>query len=729
MAALQTIRSKGAILIAVIGLALFAFIAEEFFRSFQTTRNADHMKVGEVFGRSLSYTDYQQLVEEQTEFAKMQRAMAGQSDHLNDQELDQIRNQVWQDFVTSSIIEREAEKLGLRVTNEDVQEALRTGRAQSLQALAQLGFANQQTGQFDVAALQDFLKNYDKNMQQMLQSGRQDYAEQYQQIRRIWDYTEKQLRKELLSQKYGLLLSQAFISNPVSAKQTFEDLNQQIAAEVVAIPYSTVTGKEVEVSDAELKEVYEQYKVLFRNESATATLKVLDITVTPSEEDKAALVAEVKELQEKLQAGEDPATVVGGSKTIYTYSNLAMSKEAFRQMPDVVAALDSMAVGSVKPAYFNPQDNTVTTLKLVGKVQAADSVLYRRVVAIGATPEESATRADSILKAVQGGATLAAMAKRYGQPTDSAWMVSRQYEAGGIPEADAKMIGEVNMMEPGVRVFSGAQGSIVIEVLQRRHIVPKYNVAVVKCPLNFSKDTYNKALTKINVFLRDNRTLADIEKNAAKAGYILRDEAGYQQSNLSIQENIGGSGARDAVRWVFEEAKVGEVSKLYECGRQNDHLLVLGVKDVCKDKFLSLENGNVKQAITQLAKQRKQAAVLRERVKNVKTLAEAKAVSGAIVDTVKTSFAQSPRMKSLTVVEPKLGGVLARTADGKLTGAVEGAAALYFAQVQGRIPSEEAYEEKMAIEQAASQQGQMAMRTLIGSLLEKANLKDNRYKF
>ena len=95
MAALQTIRSKGAILIAVIGIALFAFIAEEFFRSFQTTRNADHMKVGEVFGRSLSYTDYQQLVEEQTEFAKMQRAMAGQSDHLNDQELDQIRNQVW----------------------------------------------------------------------------------------------------------------------------------------------------------------------------------------------------------------------------------------------------------------------------------------------------------------------------------------------------------------------------------------------------------------------------------------------------------------------------------------------------------------------------------------------------------------------------------------------------------------------------------------------------------
>ncbi|MBR1733645.1 MAG: SurA N-terminal domain-containing protein, partial [Alloprevotella sp.] len=461
MAALQTIRSKGALLIGVIGLALFAFIAEEFFRSFQTTSNMDRMKVGEVYGKDLSYTDFQQLVEEQTEIAKLQKSMAGQGDALTDQEQDQIRDRVWQDFITSSVIEHEAGKLGIRVTEEDEQNALRTGQLQSLQILAQLGFANQQTGQFDVAALQDFLKNYDKNMKQMLQAGNTAYAEQYQQIRKVWDYAEKQLRKEILSQKYGLLLSSTFISNPVTAKMNFDDQTVQTKAEVVALPYSTVADKDVKVEDADQKELYALYKELFRNDGGkTASLKVLDVTVTPSEADREALMNEVKAQQEKLQAGEDPASVVGGSKTIYTYSNLAMSKGAFRQMPDVSTALDSMAVGSVKPAYFNAQDNTVTTLKLVSKVQAADSVLYRRIVAVAATPEESATRADSIFKAVQGGAKLADLAKKYGQPTDSVWMVSRQYEGPGLPEEDAKLIGEINQMEPGVRVFSNAQGSI-----------------------------------------------------------------------------------------------------------------------------------------------------------------------------------------------------------------------------------------------------------------------------
>ncbi|MBR1712862.1 MAG: SurA N-terminal domain-containing protein [Alloprevotella sp.] len=730
MAALQSIRSKGALLIGVIGLALFAFIAEEFFRSFQTTSNMDRMKVGEVYGRDLSYTDFQQLVEEQTEIAKLQKSMAGQGDALTDQEQDQIRDRVWQDFITSSVIEHEAEKLGIRVTEEDEQNALRTGQSQSLQILAQLGFANQQTGQFDVAALQDFLKNYDKNMKQMLQAGNTAYAEQYQQIRKVWDYTEKQLRKEILSQKYGLLLSSTFISNPVTAKMNFDDQTVQTKAEVVALPYSTVADKDVKVEDADLKELYAQYKELFRNDGGkTANLKILDVTVTPSEADREALMNEVKAQQEKLLAGEDPASVVGGSKTIYTYSNLAMSKGAFRQMPDVSAALDSMAVGSVKPAYFNAQDNTITTLKLVSKVQAADSVLYRRIVAVAATPEESATRADSILKAVQGGAKLADLAKKYGQPTDSVWMVSRQYEGPGLPEEDAKLIGEINQMEPGVRVFSNTQGSIVVEVLQRKNIETKYNVAVVKCPLNFSKETYNTALNKINRFLADNRTLADIEKNAAKAGYILSDQPNYTQSNLSIQENIGGSGAKDAMRWVFEEAKAGSISKLYECGRQNDHLLVLGVKNVSNEKYLSADDANVKEALTQLAKQKKQAALLLERTKGVKDLAAAKALAGAVTDTVSTSFLQSPQLNALGVAEPKLGGVIARTADGKFTGPVAGAAAIYFAQVQSRTPSTEAYDEKTASEQAAAQQAQTAMRTLLASLIQKANVKDNRYKF
>lgn len=731
MAALQKIRSKGGLLIGIIGLALFAFIAEEFFRSFETTSNLDRQKVGEVYGKSLSVQDFQAEVDERSEIVKLQRSMQGQGDALSDREQDQIRETVWQEYVQNAIIEHEATKLGLQVTDEDEQNALRDGQSASLQTLARLGFANQQTGQFDVAALQDFLKNYDKSMQQMAQAGQQQYMEQYQQIRKIWEYTEKQLRKEILSQKYGMLLSQAFISNPISAKMDFDDQTIKYTAEVAAVPYSTVNDKEINVTESDLKAMYDQYKELFRNDTKSASLKILDVTVTASEADKKKLTEEVKALEQRLQAGEDPAAVVGSSKTVYAYSNLAMTKNAFRQMPDVAGKLDSIGAGSVVPTYYNAADNTVTTFKLVNKVQAADSVQYRMIAAVAKTPEESATRADSILKALQGGARFADLAKKYQQQGDSVWMTSSQYEAPGISEEEAKMIAEINTMEPGLKVLSNQQGSIVVQVMQRKNMVSKYNVALVKCPLNFSKETYNAALNKVNKFLAQNRTLADLEKNAAKAGYTLIDQPNYLQNNLSIQTQIGGSAAKDALRWVFDDAKAGEISKLYECGRDNDHLLVIGVKSVNDDDYVGLDDENVRKTITQLCKQQKKGALLAERLKGVKSLADAKKQKGAVSQTLTdiVFLGQAPALQQIGMPEPRLAGAIARTARGQFSGPVQGAAAIYFVQTTNKLAGSEKFDATTQQQQSAGRTAQMAMRGLLQGLMEEAKVKDNRYKF
>src|SRR3712207_8716474 len=87
MAALGTIRKRGGVLVAIIGLGLFAFIAEEFFRSCESTRNEQRQQVGEVLGEKVNVQDFQKLVDEYTEVIKMQQGQQS----LNDEQLNQDR--------------------------------------------------------------------------------------------------------------------------------------------------------------------------------------------------------------------------------------------------------------------------------------------------------------------------------------------------------------------------------------------------------------------------------------------------------------------------------------------------------------------------------------------------------------------------------------------------------------------------------------------------------------
>ena len=113
MAVLGKIRSKGILLICIIGLGLFAFIAEEFFRSCETSENDKRQQVGEVLGDKINIQEFQALVDEYTEVMKLQQG----ADNLNDEQMNRVKDMVWNTYVQNKIIENETEKLGLTVTD------------------------------------------------------------------------------------------------------------------------------------------------------------------------------------------------------------------------------------------------------------------------------------------------------------------------------------------------------------------------------------------------------------------------------------------------------------------------------------------------------------------------------------------------------------------------------------------------------------------------------------
>ena len=123
MAAIGKIRSWGPVLATVIGVALFAFIAEEAFRSCEATKNQQRQQVGEVLGKKISVQEFQNLVDEYQEVIKLTQGR----DNLSEDELNQVKDQVWNQFVNEQIIATEAGKLGLTVTDEEMQNMLKEG--------------------------------------------------------------------------------------------------------------------------------------------------------------------------------------------------------------------------------------------------------------------------------------------------------------------------------------------------------------------------------------------------------------------------------------------------------------------------------------------------------------------------------------------------------------------------------------------------------------------------
>lgn len=332
MAALGKIRSRGLILICIIGFGLFAFIAEELFRSCESSRNDQRQQVGEVLGEKISVQDFQKLLDEYQEVIKMQQG----TETLSEEQLNQVKDMVWNTYVQSKLVEKEAKELGLTVTDTELQDVLKAG---TNPMLLQTPFVNQQTGRFDAASLQKFLADFKANKAAV----NPQMQEQYQKIYNYWTFIEKTLRQQLLAQKYQGLLAHCFLSNPVEAKMAFEDENQESQINLAAFPYSDIADNKVTVEESDLKAKYDQLKARFYQPMESRDIKYVDIEVSASPADRAALQKEFAGYRTQLAAAADPAEVVRKSGSLVEYIGVPVPRQFFPQ--DVAAQFDSMAVG------------------------------------------------------------------------------------------------------------------------------------------------------------------------------------------------------------------------------------------------------------------------------------------------------------------------------------------------------------------------------------------------
>lgn len=718
MTALGKIRSKGILLIIIIGLGLFAFIAEEAFRSCNGIKGQNSQQIGEVLGEKIYVQDFQKLLDEYQDAMKLTM----RTDNLSEDQLNQLKDQVWQQLVSERVMKEDCKKLGLTVTEDELQNVLNDG---TNQLLTQTPFVNQQTGRFDVSILKQFIDAYRKaeasNNSQQLDQMRPAYN--------YWLFVEKNLRTQLLAQKYQSLLANCVLSNKVEAKMAFNEENEEAQIQLASIAYNTIKDADIKVTDEELKAKYEELKPAFRQQQETRDVKMVDVQVKASATDRGQLQKDMAGYQKQLAAAADPTQVVSKSGSMIQYIGLPVSGKAFQQYPDIASKIDSMAVGTTG-VVENTKDNTYNIVRILSRTELPDSVEFRQIQVGGKTLEATRASADSIQKALAAGGDFQAIAKRYGQDSTTTWFTGAMYEQASTMSQDNRAYIEalLNGAVGSTQNVELTQGNVVIQVLNRKAMKSKAVAAVIKKEIRFSDNTYSKAYNRFSQFVTQSQaSLADLQKHATKFGYTVQDLNDFATSSHTVG-NVGGSGIRDAIKWIFE-AKEGQVSQLFEAGKENDHLLVLCMTKIHPQGYRPWDDAQVKEILKREVIRDKKAEMIMAKLKGVNSIAAAQA-KGAKVSTVnQITFAAPAFIQATGAAEPALSGAVAATAQGKFCSApVKGNAGVYVFQVVKKQMRPAKYNEEQQI-QMCRQRAMQYMGNFMQDLVFGAGVVDNRYLF
>lgn len=717
MAALGKIRSKGPLLVAIIALGLFAFIAGDGFKSCESFTAQKRNQVASILGEKVNAQDYQRYVEEfkeamTTEYGMQQQQAPGD---------EQLKEMAWQNFVNERIIAAEAKELGLNVTDAEIENVIKEGTHPFLMGIAIPQFHNEKTGRFDVNALKQFLSNYNSARKTNPQM-----AEQLAPAYRYWIFKENQLRQTLLAEKYQAMIQGAVLSNPVEAKFVFDAEKTESNIELAYMDYKSINDKEATVSDADLKAKYEELKERFYIPQEIREIKYINVKKEASTADRAEIQKQMVAYQQELATTDNIEQVVRKSQSRVQYAGVAAPKSIFPT--DIASKLDSIAVGATVGPTENKADNTLNIIRMIGKTNQADSIEYRLIAIGGNTVDAAKKTADSVYNALKGGADFEAIAKKYNQTGEKQWVTAAQaYNAvaqskENLPIVNAWNNGVINEYQN----IALTQGNMIIQVTNRKAFSTKYDVAVIKRTIDFSDETSNAIYNKFNSFVAANQTLADMEKNAAKSNYHVSE-----MPNLTTSSGLiaGIQGTREALKWAFE-AKEGDISQVYSCGTNMDELLVVVLTKIHPKGYLTLDHEQVNEYVKSEAIKDKKAELIMAKLKGVNSIAAAKQKGCKTTTVEQITFAAPAMIPALQTSEPVLSGAVYATPKGQFSKhPVKGNAGVYLFQVTDKKQLPGKFDVKQYKQQAAATTMRTMFQTIQQDLQRKADIVDNRYIF
>lgn len=539
MATLEKIRSKGGVLVAIfVGFALFAFIMMDMMSSGGSLFSGSRMEVANINGNSINIQEFQNKVTEIEEFNKLNQGI----NSLSEEQVNALRDQVWDQLVSQTILTEKYQEVGLSVSSEELKEMV-SGTHIHPAMLQHPLFANPQTGMFDKQQVVNFL--IAKN---------QDVTANF-----YWMVFEEQLINDQLFTKYRNLLKKGMYIPTAWKNSELSARNKQVDFDFVVARFTSVPDSAVSVSDSEINAYYKKNKDRFQQEAAR-NIEYVTFLVEPTEEDRENTLKVITNMMNDFSSPDLNAAQFVNLNSDEQYSDRNHRAVEFsREIEDFVTTAKP---GEVYGPYL--EDNSYKLTRLIAINQLPDSVNASHILLQGASIEEANQQADSLINLLNKGANFAELARKHSQDQGSA-----------INGGDLDWFPEGVMVKPfNDAAFNGKRGDIVkVETQFGVHIIwiknqsklsPKYQVATLVRNINYSSKTYQQVYSEATRFASINNSVDKFNQAIADENLTKRFGRNIRRNDLLVS-NLESS--RDLVKWAYD-ASVGALSPVFEFGDQ-----------------------------------------------------------------------------------------------------------------------------------------------------------------
>ncbi len=705
MAALQTIRDRGGLLISiVIGLALAAFIIGDALSSGSSVFNSERNQAGEIAGESVSIMDYQNMVNQQEELIKAMNGLSA----LNEEQQTMLRNNIWQQLVMTKLMDAEYEEIGLGVSSEELYDImLGDNMSPSIRQL----FADPTTGTVDKERARTIVS-------QILESPDQGQ-------KAYWLNMEKEIGENRKLTKYHDLVGKAlFITDEQATENAAGNVSKADISYIVK-NYNTIDDSTISISNKEIETYYQENQARFQQEESRR-IAYVNFDIDPSGEDYAETEKAVAELVDEFAASDEPMEFV--NLTSDRKADLAYYKKS-ELGNDSVANYLFAHKGKVHGPYL---ENNAYKISRVGSVKMLpDSVRARHILIAPQNNNYAQAKAvaDSLANLLKKGANFEQLARANSTDQNSAvnggdlgWFNQRTMVQ---PFSDTVFFAKRNEIKVVVTQF----GAHVVQVTQRAKPVEKIQVATIEKEITPSNKTTNKIYNDARHFASQIANAEDFNKQAEEQGLTKR----IATVNKNDKTIAGMDNARDMIRQIYlaEEpglVKTTDESIIFTNGNKYTVAILTQI-----DEEGTTPIRQVSATIKRILMQQKKAELLKKELAGLMSGSES-LLSVAQKAGVDVKEAAEVSFNSFQIpgagIEPRVIAAASVTEQGKLSMPIEGNQGVYVLMVNSRTNEEVTPE---MVQEARTNMTQMnlyrANYQAVQAIIKHGEVKDQRYKF